>query len=240
MYLYDVVEAEDGNFVALGYSAYFFDSPFWIVKTDGVDNTKKDWSVLYTSKESFEEAVALTKKDKDTYVITGWIMGRGGDVDMSRAEYSGIWAFEINDKDGSMGSQNVLGGSGFEEPTSIQTLSNGNILISGYTSSYDGDAFGGYGSNDFWLLELDDNLDTLLTHKFGGMLSDKLASVAETKAGDAFYVAGTTSSTDYYVNRNVGESDIWVGKINANKSISVENIQTLQDFPVPKKEFLIC
>ncbi len=98
----------------------------------------------------------------------------------------------------------------------------GNLLITGYTNSFDDDAFGGYGGTDFWLLELDSNLDTLRTHKFGGTGEDYASAAVEASDQNSFYVVGYTNSTDYFVNEMKGEADIWIGKIAQDKTLDIQ------------------
>jgi hypothetical protein len=54
---------------------------------------------------------------------------------------------------------------------------NGNIFLTGYTSSIDGDVIGNHGSNDLWVVKLNSS-GTLLQQKcFGGTLSDRGNSI---------------------------------------------------------------
>ena len=228
MKITDIKEADDGNIVALG-EVYNINSYFWwVVKIDTNNFKNKIWSETYTSESFVEYGVGITKNQDGNFTVTGYITNNGGDQNQTPHGAADIWVFTVNDEDGSMGIGNVFGGSAGDFPTEIMTLKNGNILIGGSSGSIDGDVVSnGYGVNDFWILELDQRLDTLITYRFGGTLFDKISGMTESKNGNAFYVAGITESNDPenfgYVHDNNGLTDIWIGKIAADPTLEVEN-----------------
>ncbi len=226
-HMYKIIETEDGDFIGLG-DIYGETGSFWIFRTDGVDNTKKMWSKTYSTNE-FLIVSSMAKKDENTYVVCGWIEGGTGDVSESVKGGVDIWVFEIDAKTGKMGRQKVFGGAGSDAPKDIIALKNGNVLLAGISNSKDGDSFGGFGSQDFWLLELDNNLDTLLTHKIGGSAYEDLTGVAESQDGTAFFIVGSSESNDVFVNKNQGYLDIFVTKIIANSTLSVKNINSKEN-----------
>lgn len=229
--LIDLVQADDGDFVALGQitAPYNLDgTPYWIVKTSGLENNKKVWETKYSSASVLEYPYAIQKYG-DGYVVTGRIAGEtGGDVSVPGfGGFTDTWVF-TTDKDGEMLNQNVFGGSFGDVPRDCIVRKNGNIVIAGRTSSEDFFAPGGNGSTDFWLLELDSKLDTLQMHKFGGSGADGLSCIKESKDGKAFYLAGISQAdtgNSGYIPGNTGGDDIWVGKIAADPTLYVEEIE---------------
>lgn len=221
-YIYDIVETDEGDFIGIG-EIYSEAPQFWVFRTDGLDNANKVWSKIYTS-NNYEVPTAITRKDKETYLATGWIKASTGDV--SEVEHGGAdtWLFELDAKTGNQGLQRVFGGTGGDMPKDIIPLKNGNILLAGSSNSVDDDAFGGFGSADFWLLELDKNLDTLRMHKIGGTGFDDLAGVAESSDGKSFFIVGSTESNDFFVHDNKGYSDMWVGKIMADPTLDIPEV----------------
>lgn len=226
-FVYDVVETDKGDFIGLG-EFYNWGPSFWVFRTDGLDNDSKVWSKLYSSNK-YEVITAVAKKDKETYLATGWIKASSGDV--SEAWHGGeadTWLFEIDAESGNQGNQRVFGGTGADIPKDLISLKNGNVLLAGYTTSTDDEAQGGNGATDFWLLELDKNLDTLRMQKFGGSGIDQLSGVSEAKDGTSFFLVGSTNSNDFFINKNKGYEDIWVGKIAADPTLDVQQIKNEQ------------
>lgn len=221
-YIYEIVETEKGDFICLG-EIFGTTSGYWVFRTDGIDNTKKTWNKIYKT-GGIQNITSLTKKDKDTYVGCGWITANNGDVTERMKGGIDTWVFEIDAETGDLGKQRIFGGSQSDMPKQLIRLKNGNMLLCGSTNSFDGDAFGGNGADDFWLLELDNNLDTLLMHKFGGSYNDELCAISESQDGSAIYLVGGTESNDFYINKNQGYTDIWVSKIKENKSVNINEI----------------
>lgn len=227
MKLYGVVQNEDGNYVAFGDVANM-NTFLWAVKTDGIDNTNKIWSETYSA-ETIQTYGGFVKKQDGNYAACVTTVGGAGDLNKPGMGAGDVWVFEIDNQDGSMLNQNLFGGAGGDIAKDLICLKNGNLLVSGSTNSTDGDAFGGFGDNDFWMLELHkDRLDTVRMHKFGGSGYDALYSTLESKDGHSFYVAGMTDSNDPaeygYVHENNGGTDVFVAKIEADPTLSVDKI----------------
>lgn len=55
---------------------------------------------------------------------------------------------------GSIQWQKCLGGSGTESARSIKQTNDGGYVVTGYTSSVDGDVSGNHGNNDYWVVKL--------------------------------------------------------------------------------------
>lgn len=236
MKLFDVVESDDGNYVAFGEVADL-NNVFWAVKTDGLDNTNKMWSETYSA-QTFQSFGGFVKKQDGNYAVANVTLGGAGDQNIQGWGAGDVWVFEIDDQDGSILNQNLFGGSGGDIAKSMISLKNGNLLISGFTNSTDGDCFGGYGAEDFWMLELQkESLDTVRVHKFGGSGYDIMYSAAESNDGKAFYVAGLTTSNDPanfgYIHENKGGSDLFFAKIETDPTLSVEKIN-------PNSQSLVC
>jgi len=111
-----------------------------------------------------------------------------------------------------------FGGSEDDKAYSIQQTNDGSYIVAGYSNSPDGDVHGIHGDNDFWVIKLNPELDTLWTKCYGGSSSDKAASVTLTNSG-TYIVAGSTESTDGDVHGKHGNSDsydYWVVKLNSD------------------------
>src|SRR5262249_15770194 len=71
-----------------------------------------------------------------------------------------------------------LGGSGYEGAESIQQTFDGGFIVAGFSSSSDGDVHKtANGINNYWVVRLNSNGDTLWERSFGGSHSDGAKSV---------------------------------------------------------------
>ena len=91
------------------------------------------------------------------------------------------------------------GGDFFTAGSHIEKTSDDNLIVVAHIYSANS-------SQDFWLLKIDNNGDTLWTKKFGGKYSDYPGSVKQTKDG-GYIICGTS-----YSFRNGTNADIWIIK----------------------------
>jgi hypothetical protein len=121
-----------------------------------------------------------------------------------------------------------LGGSGSESATSILIGSNGNVYVSGETSSANFPVTTGVydvfynGSYDVFISKLNGSLTSLLASTYlGGSSNDNAYSMASDANGN-IYVVGSTFSGNYPTTSNAydisynGLSDAFVSKLNGN------------------------
>lgn len=109
--------------------------------------------------------------------------------------------------DGVVKKLQTFGGSFFDFPASILQKPNGNLIITGTTSSFDGDVPLNIGQSDIWLFELTSSGKILWSSVLGGV--DEEAAV-ETKLMDNgdLIVLGTTSTYEDGYLENHGDIDI--------------------------------
>ncbi|MDR2522181.1 MAG: hypothetical protein LBC93_00540 [Synergistaceae bacterium] len=93
--------------------------------------------------------------------------------------------------------QKCLGGSDYEEASSIQQTSDGGYIVAGFTQSTDGDVVGYHGGYvpDVWVVKLNALGDILWQKCLGGSDYDEASSIQQTGDG-GYIVAGFTQSTD--------------------------------------------
>lgn len=93
---------------------------------------------------------------------------------------------------------NVFGGAGGDLAYSMVETVDGDFVLLGYTNSF------GAGNNDFWLIKIDHNGNTVWNRTYGGPSFDQAYSLIITSDG-GFALAGITDSFD-------ADSDFWLIK----------------------------
>lgn len=119
------------------------------------------------------------------------------------AQYDTVWTRRI-------------GGSYEDILETIRELPNGNMLLAGYTSSYDGDVWYGhsYSAREIWMVEVDTLGNIKKGKTFGGGHGSELTDVIVSSDG-YIYLAGNTIADDYdFACTNYGPMDgsAWVAK----------------------------
>lgn len=181
---------------------------YWIIKID--KNGNKLWDKNYGGKGSEVATASIFTEDGNIIVI-----GRALNIDPSDNN-GNYWMIKI-DTNGNIIWDKNYGGSEIDNPTQIIELENSDFLITGYSSSIDGDLNSNYGDNDFWILQLsaDGNIKNSLS--FGGSNSDRLTHIAA--SGNKILLAGHSSSNDLDIASNNGNTDIWFGELGITTSI---------------------
>ncbi|CAM3709168.1 hypothetical protein FLGE108171_11520 [Flavobacterium gelidilacus] len=213
--VFDVVQANDGGFVMVGYSeSSDFDVndnhgsyDYWVVKI----NTNGDlvWKKSYGGSE-LDQAYGIAKNLNNTYLITGTSNSMDGDISSNKGA-NDVWIINIDDN-GALLWEKSFGGSGFDTSNSIRMISNGNFLISGHTRSMDGQITENKGENDFWAFTISPNGKMLWQKTFGGSNFDFGYDAVELK-DKGFVIVGQTESNDLDVPINKGLSDLLIIKV---------------------------
>ncbi|TVR29488.1 MAG: hypothetical protein EA390_09705 [Balneolaceae bacterium] len=114
----------------------------------------------------------------------------------------------------------VFGGSNIDEGQSIIHTSDGGFLITGTSSSNDGDFSGlNLGNRDVFALKLNSSGNLQWLRNFGGSNSDWAMDVIEDSGGN-FVMTGYTRSNDGdFAGLNRGENDIFLIKIAPNGNL---------------------
>jgi hypothetical protein len=104
-----------------------------------------------------------------------------------------------------------LGGTGADQVGNLQILKDESYLISGTTTSSDGDITNSFGFGDFWLVNLDTSFNIRWQKSYGGTDTDILHDLNLCKDG-GFIMVGASLSPDGDVSSNYGDYDYWIVK----------------------------
>ncbi len=152
-----------------------------------------------------------------------------------------IFIAKLNEDLTALLSASYIGGSGADEARGIRLDAHGNVYVAGITvspdfpvtsgasdTSYNGGAYGPYGSGDIFVVKLDGDLQTLLASTFHGGSSHDCCNALAVKNGSVFISGGTASSDfpvtggvfdeTYNAGGNWGE-DVFVTAFNGDLSV---------------------
>jgi len=216
-----VRQTSDGGYILCGYSesndgdvtSNQGAADFWIVKLTNLGNL--DWQKSFGGSGN-DRAESVRETSDGGYVIAGNSGSNDGDVAISLG-LSDFWVIKVNNV-GTMEWQKSLGGSDIEGAKSIQQTADGGYIVTGLTSSNDGDVAMNLGVFDFWLVKLTSTGALDWEKTLGGSGADDASSVLQTTDG-GFIVAGYSGSTDGDVTGNHGINDFWVVKVNSSGTV---------------------
>ena len=207
-------QTSDGGFIVAGLSESVDGDvtgnhggwDYWIMKTDASGNLQWQKSL---GGSMVDGTSFIEEMPGGGYIICGYSQSVDGDVTGNHGA-NDFWIVRI-DSAGNLVWQKSLGGSVSDGATAIHRTSDGGMIISGSSSSNDGDVSGNHGNTDFWLVKTDSAATILWQKTFGGTMND-IANSMQITADGGFIIAGRTNSSDGDVNSNHGSDDFWLVK----------------------------
>jgi hypothetical protein len=143
--------------------------------------------------------------------------GDGGSVS---AGYVNInYGFDVSvtrsDADGNVIWNKTFGGTGSDQAYNIISTANGGFLLSGETSSQDGDVKLNHGALDLWVLKLDANGNVMWEKTFGGTDNDMFGKITVCSDGGYLLCGTSKSNNSGDVPVSHGDEDIFIVKLDA-------------------------
>ncbi|MDP2687884.1 MAG: hypothetical protein Q8O62_11715 [Aequorivita sp.] len=132
-----------------------------------------------------DEAVSVVEAADGGFVILGTTRSSNGDITDRSGNDSDYWLLKIT-KAGEIVWSKTFGGSNDESATRITKTNDGGYLLSGYTTSSDGDVSGNEGFQDYWILKVDAAGNKVWDKNFGFTGSDQAYKAFETSDGGYF------------------------------------------------------
>lgn len=158
-YANDIILTSDGGYIFGGWSASSDgdlsvnqgNRDYWAVKMDNLGAI--EWQ-LSMGGSSPEEIVSIIELSNGSYAFTGHTSSTNGDVPGNNG-INDFWTGVV-DASGNLLWHHHVGGSGSDFPKAIRETNDGQIIVAGFTYSYDGDAAGnnGGGSVQGWLIKM--------------------------------------------------------------------------------------
>lgn len=216
-----IIKTTDGNYVIASYSMsndgdvsgnHGFNDVF-VLKIDGNGNKLWHRTLGGSRHESTANLNFLTSSPDGGCVLTATTFSNDGDVSGNHGG-ADVWVVKLN-QSGNVIWKTTLGGSNDDDPYAITNSSDGGYVITGSTSSYDGDVIGNHGAWDVWVVKVDGNGNKVWQKTFGGSNIDNAFGITRT-SDNGYIVAGHTVSNNGDVSGNKGGSDAWIIKIDSD------------------------
>ncbi|MFB6258114.1 MAG: T9SS type A sorting domain-containing protein, partial [Flavobacteriales bacterium] len=180
---------------------------YWILKLDPNGNIL--WDRNFGGSD-VEYGPIVQPTAGGNFIVAGET--KSSDIDVSgnngNADY---WVIKLN-ASGDLQWEKNYGGSDEDRANWVDTTSDGGFIVAGGSSSNDGDLSGNEGSNDYWVVKLDNTGNIGWEENYGGSGDDVANMITQT--GDGGYILnGKSSSSDGDVSGNNGSKDLWVVKL---------------------------
>lgn len=127
-----------------------------------------------------------------------------------------IWLLRL-DNNGNLLWQKCLGGTGIDSAGSIEVTGSGGFIISGNTTSNDGDVSGNHGGGDVWIAELNATGNILWQKCYGGSAKEGIGFIKPVPGGGYIFTASTRSVNGDVTPNN--PADIWLVRLDATGNI---------------------
>ncbi|QQX77424.1 MULTISPECIES: hypothetical protein [Aequorivita] len=135
-----------------------------------------------------DEAVSIIEANDGSYMVLGTTRSTDGDVTGRSGTDSDFWLVKIA-KTGDIIWSKTYGGSDDESASRITKTNDGGYLLSGFTTSNDGDVSENEGFQDYWVVKVDAAGTILWEENFGFSGSDQAYKAFQTSDG-GYFVTG--------------------------------------------------
>ncbi len=152
-----VQQTTDGGYIVAGGSSSVDgdvtgnhgNTDFWIVKLN--DTGTVVWQKSAGGTQA-EYAYSIQQMTDGNYIVAGYTYSYDGDVTFNHGDHDN-WVVNLSDT-GAIQWQLSMGGGIAEYARSIQQTNNGGYIVTGISTSNDGDVTGNHGAGDFWAVKL--------------------------------------------------------------------------------------
>jgi gliding motility-associated-like protein len=200
---------------------------FWVIKL----NSKGDmvWQKMYGGSKS-DRPSSISPGIDGSYYVAGTTESSDGDVTLNHGGMD-YWIIKI-DAAGNLLWQKSLGGTDFDNASSVQATKDGGCIVAGTTLSSDGDVTGKHGANDFWIVKLDKTGNIQWQKALGGSMTE-LAECIQLTTDGGYIVAGSAISNDGDVSGIHGTGfDAWIVKLDQYGNIEWQKCYGGSDYEI--------
>ena len=209
-----IQQTSDSGYIVGGYTySPDGDTDYWVVKLDATGN------LIWESDlggSGWDEAFSIQQTTDGGYIIAGQSESNDGDVGGNNGQWD-CWIVKL-DNTGAIVWETNLGGSDTDKALSIRQTTDDGFIIAGYSESDDGDVGGNNGSQDYWIVKLDNTGNLIWETNLGGSSGDYAYSIQQTN-DNGYIIAGSSRSSDGDVGENYGNTDFWIVKLDGNGTL---------------------
>jgi hypothetical protein len=188
----------------------------WIIKIDLAGNLI--WQKTFGGSGG-DYAYDIVATSDGGYIFCGATNSTDGNLS-TLTNHGGIdtWVVKLSAL-GDIEWQKLLGGNDTERGMSVIQTASGDYLISGSTSSINGDITSNHGTGDVWIFKLNNTGGLIWQKTYGGSLND--GSESMTLIGNEVILCASSASTngDLSTLTNHGGTDTWVFKIDLSGNL---------------------
>jgi hypothetical protein len=239
-YLNSIALTSDGGYILNGeiqqlsgnVTAHYGDFDYWVVKINSTGVI--EWQKTLGGSH-WDTGVEVIQNSEGNYIVCGF--STSNDRDITAVHGGGdAWVVKL-DTIGNIIWQKALGGTGADYLYSIRQTLDGGYVLSGDTTSDDGDASGHHGINtlDCWVIKLSRIGDVEWHKSLGGSGDDTAVSLIEVSNG-SYIISGYSTSNDGDITTSYGSTDAWIASLSNNLGVADNRINNLFSFyPNPTK-----
>lgn len=217
-YCNSVCIANDGGYILIG-ETWSADgdaveshgaTDFLIIKIDEVGEVI--WSKCFGG-SNYEGAQSIFPTSDGNYLIGGFSNSDDGDVSehIGSLTYTDFWLIKISGA-GELIWEKNYGSTLQEYINAVIEVTDGNYLITGYTSGYNGDVTANYGNADYWVVKISNDGEIIWENSFGGSDTD-IANAIVDNYSTGYFVFGVSLSNDGLISDSKGQADFWLVSI---------------------------
>ena len=166
-------------------------------------------------------------------LMVGETRSNDGDVYGGHGGYD-AWVVRLSSTGGVVW-QRTLGGTQNDRFNAICTVGNGLFLLAGSTLSSNGNPSMFHGSEDCWVLMMNDAGAILGERCYGGSQSERAFAIAAPASGGAIF-AGQSTSVDGDATQNQGVTDFWVVRLEDYSGYLENAVGLVRLFPNPASD----
>lgn len=223
---YSIIQTSDGGYLLGGQSQSGISGDksqasrglqdYWVVKLSSTGVVEWDKTIGGNGNDILYSLIQL---DSGNYIVAGQSNSNisGDKTENSKGSHD-YWILQLN-SDGDILWQKTIGGSGYDQATTMQKTSNTTFLIAGVSASnISGDKTENCrGFDDYWVLEMDITGSIIWQKTIGGNQVDDLHAVI--KCADGNYLLSGSSASGISGDKTaplygLGGYDAWLVKIN--------------------------
>ena len=216
-----VIQTNDNGYILMGYTysnngdvtTNHGGRDVWIVRLDSDGELQWEKSLGGTGGDY---ASTILQTLDGGFILAATTSSSDGDVTMNYGE-DDIWLVKL-DSVGAIQWERSYGGSGHDSPGNIRPTADGGYVLIASTLSNDGHVTNPLGDADLWIVKLDDTGDIQWQKTYGGSGADAGGQLEPTSDG-GYIIAAGTNSTDGDVTVALGNTDIWLVKIDATGAL---------------------